>query len=105
MDVNDGTHVGLVFFGAMKIVIDWEEMFCGEVVRPFDRDGLVSPGFDDGAGRGAVIAPHSCRRKVTMNFRKELPHFESIVTSDFEDRERIYKFFERARIQRWALSV
>ncbi len=54
VEVDAGADVGEVVAAAVEGEVDGQEVLGGEVVDPFDLEGLAGAGFDEGGERGGL---------------------------------------------------
>ena len=66
--VHDGAYLGQRFIRSMDCVVDRQEMFGGERVRPLDLEWLTSPDLERRPGPHAVVSPHAGGWEVAMRF-------------------------------------
>ena len=115
MKMNDSPHLWLVGLRSVKVVVDRQKVLGGQIVDPLDQDRLAAPCFDGWSRRTAAISPQSRWRQISMQLTLGLPHRDPIVRDltrritgigvlQFAlgyggQRQRIYEFRERIRIQ------
>ena len=64
--MGDGAYFRHALFRTVDGVIDREEMFGRQLVRPLDRQRLAPPHFKRWPRPHAVVAPHGSRRQIAM---------------------------------------
>lgn len=79
MQVNHRAHGRLVCFSAFEGVIDGQEMRCGQIVDPFNKDAFPAAGFNCRPRKRSVESPKACWIEITMEFRLSLPHRNPVV--------------------------
>src|SRR5262245_60740298 len=72
--VHDGSHRGLVRFGAVYGGIDRQDMRRGQGIPPQHSDGDTSSYLERRPWARAVIAPQRCRRQIAMQLLLEGNH-------------------------------
>ncbi len=103
VDVDHGTHLGLVRFGAVQGVVNRQKMAFGEFVGPFDQRALAAAHFQGGAGKTASERPQACGRQVSVQAHFGFAHGEPVPGSpalgNGRARQRVHKASQRIRIE------
>ena len=79
VNVDHRAHFGAIRFGSVEGVVDGEEVVFGELVGPFDGDGIAATDFECGTGEAAGVSPEAGGWKVAMQFDEDFAHGQAVT--------------------------